>query len=378
MVLKAKEERAQAIAAWEAAEKAERERKDREEPLREMEAQERAAEEAQGPRVTAVAEAAAMRRPDYAADTYTPPMPHLLIPSGFSAYTPQWSEYDDETVLRDPQIHIANTWAEEGAAQRDIRGFGGACRSLVLYEALPQMRDGGTLPSTFHLPPGEMTVTPADFVAITGLRVGGEPIPFDSGIQNDQVALEWFLGDAPKIEEGMVKYEQFTKYLKKKVTTEREAKQMARAYLLYLFGATLYPNRRSRVHLSYLPALRDLRTASRFDWGGAALGTAYTFLGNLSRTGKSTAGYWRVWELWAYEVLRMYPPQCKHPNLSTLPCALIWSKKYMGPKEGRGSLNAYRLYLDELRASQVYHKTLIIKICTSFHCFNAVADSIVR
>ncbi|KAI8535378.1 hypothetical protein RHMOL_Rhmol10G0169600 [Rhododendron molle] len=46
IVLKAKEERARAIAAWEAAEKAERERKDREEPLREVEAEERAAKEA--------------------------------------------------------------------------------------------------------------------------------------------------------------------------------------------------------------------------------------------------------------------------------------------------------------------------------------------
>ncbi|KAI8535752.1 hypothetical protein RHMOL_Rhmol10G0198200 [Rhododendron molle] len=248
-VLKAKEERARAVEAGVAAEKAERKRKDREEPLRDMEAEERVAEEAIGPRVTAVAEAAEVRRPDYTSETYTPPTPHLFVPSGFSAYTPQRLEYDDETVLRDPLIHIANTWAE--------------------------------------------------------------------------------------------------------VTTEREAEQMARAYLLYLFGATLYPNRRSRVHLSYLPALRDLRTASRFDWGGAALATAYTFLGNSSRTGKSTAGYWRIWELWAYEVLRMYPPQCKHPDLSTLPRALIWSKKYMGLKEGRGNLDAYRLYLDELRASQV-------------------------
>ncbi|KAI8547506.1 hypothetical protein RHMOL_Rhmol07G0201200 [Rhododendron molle] len=53
-----------------------------------------------------------MRWSDYAAETYTPPTPHLLIPSSFSAYTPQQSEYDDETVLRDPQTHIANTWAE--------------------------------------------------------------------------------------------------------------------------------------------------------------------------------------------------------------------------------------------------------------------------
>ncbi|KAI8567918.1 hypothetical protein RHMOL_Rhmol02G0158400 [Rhododendron molle] len=128
---------------------------------------------------------------------------------------------------------------------------------------------------------------------------------------------------------------------------------MTRAYLLYLFGASLFPGRGSTVHLSYLPALRDLRTTSRFDWGGAALGTAYLFLGDSSRTEQSTAGYWLIWELWAYEVLKMYPPQCKHHDLSTLPRAMIWSKENMGTKEGRGSLNAYRLYLDDLRASQV-------------------------
>jgi hypothetical protein len=114
---------------------------------------------------------------------------------------------------------------QERVAQRDIRGFGGACSSLALYESLPdrvrQLVDEagfgayvGTLTwarndhavvvalaerwrdttNTFHLPPGEMTVTPSDFAAITGLRVGGEPIPFDSGIHGDSAALAWFLG----------------------------------------------------------------------------------------------------------------------------------------------------------------------------------------
>ncbi|KAI8535824.1 hypothetical protein RHMOL_Rhmol10G0204300 [Rhododendron molle] len=58
-------------------------------------------------------------------------------------------------------------------------------------------------------------------------------------------------------------------------------------------------------------------------------------------------------QLWAYEVLQMYPPMCKHPDLSTLPRALIWSKGNMGTKEGKGDLNAFRLYLDDLRASQI-------------------------
>lgn len=60
-----------------------------------------------------------------------------------------------------------------------------------------------------------MTVTPLDFVAITGLRVGGEPILFDTGIYRDEAALRWFLGRVPNRDEEMVKYEQFKEYLKK-------------------------------------------------------------------------------------------------------------------------------------------------------------------
>lgn len=89
--------------------------------------------------------------------------------------------------------------------------------------------------NTFHFPVGEMTVTPLDFAAITGRRVGGEPIPFNTGIHRDVVALRWFLGQVPNRDEEMVKYEQFKEYLKKIPTTRHEEEQMARAYLLYLF-----------------------------------------------------------------------------------------------------------------------------------------------
>lgn len=61
----------------------------------------------------------------------------------------------------------------------------------------------------------------------------------------------------------------------------------------------------------------------------------------------------KIVQLWAYEVLRMYLPMTKCPDLRTLPRGLVWSKEYMGEKKGRGDLNTFRLYLDELRASQV-------------------------
>lgn len=51
--------------------------------------------------------------------------------------------------------------------------------------------------NTFHFPMGQMTVTPLDFAAIIGLRVGGDPIPFDTGIFRDEAALRWFLGRVP-------------------------------------------------------------------------------------------------------------------------------------------------------------------------------------
>lgn len=99
------------------------------------------------------------------------------------------------------------------------------------------------------------------------------------------------MGRVPDRDEEMVKYAQFEEYLKKILTTWQEEEQMVRAYLLYLFGASLYPNRRSRVHLSYLPALWDLSTTSRFDWGAASLGACYSFLGDITRTKKAVGGY---------------------------------------------------------------------------------------
>lgn len=47
--------------------------------------------------------------------------------------------------------------------------------------------------NTFHFWFREMIVKPLDFAAITGLRVGGEPIPYDMGLMNDNAALKWFL-----------------------------------------------------------------------------------------------------------------------------------------------------------------------------------------
>ncbi|KAI8529860.1 hypothetical protein RHMOL_Rhmol11G0006900 [Rhododendron molle] len=116
-VFKAKEDRARAIEEAEAAAKAEweaeRERAGPEGLAADVEGEEREAEEALGPRVSAVAEAGAMKRPKFSEETYMPPRPHLFVPSGFASYRPpQQADYDPELILRDPGVHIANSWAE--------------------------------------------------------------------------------------------------------------------------------------------------------------------------------------------------------------------------------------------------------------------------
>ncbi|KAI8542923.1 hypothetical protein RHMOL_Rhmol08G0177500 [Rhododendron molle] len=103
---------ARTIAAAEAAERTEREQREREELLRDAEAEERAGAEVQWSRVIAVAEAGAVGQPNYLAEAYVPPTPNLFVPSGFAAYVPQRTEYDDDIVLRDPGAQIANTWFE--------------------------------------------------------------------------------------------------------------------------------------------------------------------------------------------------------------------------------------------------------------------------
>ena len=64
------------------------------------------------PRVTAVVEAGRLTRPEFSAEAYVLPTPHLLVPSGFAPYVPRRTEYDEELVLRDPDRHISTTWAE--------------------------------------------------------------------------------------------------------------------------------------------------------------------------------------------------------------------------------------------------------------------------
>ncbi|XP_058210681.1 protein MAIN-LIKE 2-like [Rhododendron vialii] len=214
--------------------------------------------------------------PDFDPDTYNP-SPYIFEPVGLKLRKPEITTYDDNVVLREPLVHLSVYNRVE--AHEYVRGHGGSGQVKKYYEALPagakELVQGSGFgefvqlvgetsndrvqltalterwwdtTNTFHFPFGEATMTPMDFVAITGIRVGGNPIPFDMKLYKDRATLAYFLGRVPEEinDTGTIRfswfYEQFEKD-KDTYTTERDFEQVTRAFVLYLFGATLFPTR---------------------------------------------------------------------------------------------------------------------------------------
>ncbi|KAI8530466.1 hypothetical protein RHMOL_Rhmol11G0060800 [Rhododendron molle] len=110
-----------------------------------------------------------------------------------------------------------------------------------------------------------MTITPGDFALLIGLRVGGNPLPIDPRIHEQEGAFD------------------------------------------YLLGKTLDVTKSGHVTYSWLWAQYD---QEEFDWGTPALATLYRHLNACSRgVSLSLGGHHRVFELWAFEHLLQFPPQ---------------------------------------------------------------------
>ncbi|KAI8571745.1 hypothetical protein RHMOL_Rhmol01G0142600 [Rhododendron molle] len=244
-------------------------------------------------RVTAADEAKAYlasARPGFVSETYAPLL-HLFEPTGMTGYVPAWTDYPEDLLLRDRATHISSGWMTR---TKDIYGHGGSANSLKYFKELPRrvrelVEEAGFGPFIQLL-----TAVRVDRAVLTALMDGAVvgyhqhvPLP----LRGDD-ALRWFLGRVPRRSGGVAEYGQFTTYWDHEPANDVEAAQMTRAYLLYLFGASLFPLRRSRVHLSYLAGLVDLKQAGLFDWGGAALCMLYCFLGAASRgVGDTIGGY---------------------------------------------------------------------------------------
>ncbi|KAI8543447.1 hypothetical protein RHMOL_Rhmol08G0218800 [Rhododendron molle] len=97
-------------------------------------------------------------------------------------------------------------------------------------------------------------------------------------------ALEWFLGKVPSLHSrGHVDVAWLSKtYMTVDILTQVSVEQLTRAFLLYLFGQTLFVNKDGSVHTQLLAPLQRLEAVREFDWALFALATLYGNLGACS------------------------------------------------------------------------------------------------
>ncbi|XP_028125125.1 protein MAINTENANCE OF MERISTEMS-like [Camellia sinensis] len=208
----------------------------------------------------------------------------------------------------------------------------------------------------FHLSAaGEMTMTPFDFSMLTGIRVEGDPIPFDIDMDEWDAAQIYLLGARPPLSRpGFVRYSWFEDHFRIQTpTTCEEVEQYTRGFIMFLLGPTLLIDRVNTVTLYLLSALVDVTWIRRYDWGGAGLTTLYGYMSSSSRrSGHLLGGYWRAWELWVYAYFLRLAPVLD----VEMPPIVPYSHRYdvRCERRPRESFLFFRRYFDTIIAAEVF------------------------
>ncbi|KAF5933463.1 hypothetical protein HYC85_029634 [Camellia sinensis] len=245
----------------------------------------------------------------------------------------------------------------------DLTGFGPFCTGLsrcparrTLMAALVE-RWWDTNNSFHFSATGDLTMTPFDFAVLTGLDVGGWPIPYDEDMGQWEAAWIYLLGAHPPVDRasGRVRYTWFSSHFRRvemEPGTPDEAAQYAHGFLMILFGTTLFADWGNTVGLFLLSALVDLSQVRRYDWGGAGLATLYCYLSATSRgRGDLLGGYWRAWELWVYVYFPILAPELVVAEPLMTPYSLVFEGQHR-PRP-RESLLYLQQYFDTVCSSEV-------------------------
>ncbi|KDP27652.1 hypothetical protein JCGZ_20114 [Jatropha curcas] len=154
---------------------------------------------------------------------------------------------------------------------------------------------------TFIFGFGEMTLTPVDYAAITGLRFTGPVAPLDARYQTATLGAQLvrsLLGVTTQTRyaaQGCVSYEVVYRFWAEIIRTrlaawrelpvearpatpaytQEERDQAARSFLFYIISSQLLCTSQNKGDLAVLVCLRDLSQVGSFDWATLALAHLY-------------------------------------------------------------------------------------------------------
>ncbi|KDP26289.1 hypothetical protein JCGZ_22326 [Jatropha curcas] len=150
---------------------------------------------------------------------------------------------------------------------------------------------------TFIFGFGEMTLTPADYTAITGLGFNGRAAPLDARYQTAALGAELvhtLLGVTTQTRytaQGFVSYELVYRLLAERIRTRlaawrelpveawpaapaytrKERDQVARSFIFYIISSQLLCTSQNKGDPAVLVCLRDLSRVGSYSWGSLAL-----------------------------------------------------------------------------------------------------------
>lgn len=193
--------------------------------------------------------------------------------------------------------------------RRGIPTFNGPALTALIDRWRPETH-------SFHLPCGEMTITLQDVAMILGLPIAGHPVTGNVESAGWRERVEEYLGVLPDGgKTNGVSFVWLRHHFGEPPAADADdltVERAARAYVLYVFGSTLFPDGTGdNASWMWLPLFSDWDQAGQYSWGSAALAFLYRQLCEACRRinpGSNLGGCVLLVQVWMWERLPVGRP----------------------------------------------------------------------
>lgn len=226
--------------------------------------------------------------------------------------------------------------------------------------------------NTFHFPFGEMTITLDDVRHILDIPVEGIPVHGELGASSMafDVALN-LLCNGLGVTELQAKVEMEKAFAVKlswikdvcsgdnratEESTPERKDQVARGYLLYLLGCTVFPDKTgNKISVYYLQSLMDLGSVGNIAWGMGVLAHLYRQMGLATRSGvRQISGNLTLLQAWIFEHFSIGKPIPNKNYIEEMPRMRRWHTQHTQHSAGDLALMLMREQLDDLLPNEVH------------------------